>query len=119
MKKQKSKRDLANSISNSLGVSQDLVSRVLGLAFTAIEDAVVSDGRIELREFGVFQCKKVSARDGYNPKTREKVDIPETIAVRFKSGKRFTNKLIARCQLNTTTNISEETTACQQEETHL
>jgi nucleoid DNA-binding protein len=46
----------------------------------------VKKGRIELRNFGVFEVKKRKPRQARNPRTGEKVLIPEKAVVTFKQG---------------------------------
>lgn len=69
--------------------------------FDAIVDTLVEDtreklqsgdpngplGRIELRNFGVFEVKRRRARKARNPRTGEKVFVPEKFVVTFKPGK--------------------------------
>lgn len=45
------------------------------------------DGRVELRNFGVFQIKKREARMARNPRTGEKVPVKAKSVVTFKPGK--------------------------------
>jgi len=50
-------------------------------------------GRIELRNFGVFECKERKARIGRNPKTGDPVDIPARFVVTFKPGKEMEERI--------------------------
>lgn len=51
------------------------------------KEVVVRDGRLEIRDFGVFQVKERKARIGRNPKNREEYPIPAHKVVTFKPGK--------------------------------
>ena len=53
----------------------------------AIVNVLATEGRIELRNFGVFLVKKRKARQCRNPWTGEKVDVGERMTVTFKSGR--------------------------------
>ena len=44
-------------------------------------------GRVELRGFGVFEVRKRREKMGRNPKTGEKVSVPEKSVPFFKAGK--------------------------------
>lgn len=55
----------------------------------------VEEGRIELRNFGVFQVKERKARKARNPKTGETVDVPARLAVVFKAGKEMEERVRA------------------------
>ncbi|MGL6195533.1 MAG: HU family DNA-binding protein [Thermoguttaceae bacterium] len=52
-----------------------------------ITEVIVENGRIELRNFGVFEVKQRGPRIGINPMTREKVKIKAKKVVCFKPGK--------------------------------
>jgi len=46
-----------------------------------------AEGRIEVRNFGVFKVKETPARIGRNPVTREVADVPARRIIQFKAGK--------------------------------
>ena len=48
---------------------------------------MLEEGRVELRDFGVFQVKRRKARKARNPRTGHQVDVPEKLVVTFKPGK--------------------------------
>ncbi|RME62488.1 MAG: integration host factor subunit beta, partial [Nitrospirae bacterium] len=52
--------------------------------FEAIAEALKRGEKIEIRGFGSFRVKKRRPRQGRNPKTGEKVDVPEKRVVHFK-----------------------------------
>ena len=49
--------------------------------------------RVELRSFGVFSTNTQKARISRNPKTNEKVSIPEKKTIHFKMAKELFKKL--------------------------
>ena len=53
----------------------------------AIGDSLKSGGRVEVRGFGSFGVRVRPPRIGRNPKTGEKVQVPDTPAPFFKAGK--------------------------------
>lgn len=53
----------------------------------SMKDIIVRDGRLEIRDFGVFQVKNRKARIGRNPKNKRSYPIPSHKAVTFKPGK--------------------------------
>src|SRR3954469_23976858 len=63
--------------------TKDIVQRTLD----EITHTLVAEGRIELRNFGVFEIKRHAPRKARNPRTGEKVDIPAKNVVTFKPGK--------------------------------
>ena len=81
------KKDIVKSIAEQLDLPQlrtrDLVQRT----FDALIDALVREGRVELRNFGVFQIKRREARMARNPRTGEQVPVLAKSVVIFKPGK--------------------------------
>ena len=63
------KKDIVRTISEELGLTQLKTKEIVQKTFDGIIDVLVNDGRIELRNFGVFEVKKRAARKGRNPKT--------------------------------------------------
>ncbi|WP_230256308.1 HU family DNA-binding protein [Rhodopirellula halodulae] len=74
-------------ISEELGLTQQETKEVVQRTFDSIVDTLVREGRIELRNFGVFEVKPRAARKARNPKTGQQVDVPEKYVVTFKPGK--------------------------------
>jgi hypothetical protein len=54
---------------------------------------LVRDGRIELRNFGVFEVKRRAARRARNPRTGDKVYVPPKNVVTFKPGKEMEERV--------------------------
>jgi DNA-binding protein HU-beta/integration host factor subunit beta len=51
------------------------------------------EGRIELRNFGVFEVKKGKPRQARNPRTGEKVKVPARLVVTFKPGREMEERV--------------------------
>ena len=81
------KKEIVKTISEEIGLTQLQTKDIVQRTFDAIVETLVTDGRIELRNFGVFEVKKRAARKARNPRTGEKVDVPEKFVVTFKPGK--------------------------------
>jgi nucleoid DNA-binding protein len=81
------KKDLARAIAERVGVPQaqarDVVQRVLA----AVIEALVQEGRIELRNFGVFAVKRRRPRRARNPRTGATLIAPEKRVVTFQPGR--------------------------------
>ena len=80
------KKDIAKTIAEEMGLAVSVVKEVIQMVFDSITETLVEEGRIELRNFGVFEVKKRKARQARNPRTGETVMVPERCVVRFKSG---------------------------------
>jgi nucleoid DNA-binding protein len=74
--------------------------------FDAIVDTLLEVGRIELRNFGVFEVKQRKARKARNPRTGERVDVPPKNVVTFKPGKEMEERV--RRMTNVPTLVEDE-----------
>jgi nucleoid DNA-binding protein len=87
------KKDLARAIAERAGLPQaqarDVVQRVLA----AVIEALVQEGRIELRNFGVFQVKRRRPRRARNPRTGEALIAPERVVVAFQPGREMAERV--------------------------
>ncbi len=90
------KKDIAKAIAEQVGVQQVVVTKAVQMLFDDIIEVLVSEGRIELRNFGVFMVRKKGATSGRNPRTGEQVSVPERCVVRFKAGREMVKK-VAGC----------------------
>ena len=54
---------------------------------------LANGNRLEFRDFGIFDIKTRKGREGQNPKTLEKVDVPAKHIVKFKMGRMMKQKL--------------------------
>jgi integration host factor subunit beta len=81
------KLEISLKIAEQLGVDQVLVKQIVQMTLDGIVDAIATEGRIELRDFGVFEVHVVKPRKARNPRTGAEVMVPEKRRVRFKAGK--------------------------------
>jgi len=81
------KKEIVKQISEKLSVPQLTIKEIVQLTFDSIIDTLAQHGRIELRNFGVFEVKKRKGRDARNPRSGEKVKVPPKVVVTFKPGK--------------------------------
>jgi integration host factor subunit beta len=81
------KKEIVKQISDRIGLTQLKTKEIVQLTFDAIVDTLLEVGRIELRNFGVFEVKQRKARKARNPRTGARVDVPPKFVVTFKPGK--------------------------------
>ena len=81
------KKDIVRTISEQLDLPQLRTKELVQRTFDALVDSLVREGRIELRNFGVFQIKKREARMARNPRTGEQVPVEAKFVVTFKPRK--------------------------------
>lgn len=87
------KKDIVKTISDEIGLTQLKTKEIVQKTFDAIVRTLVADHRIELRNFGVFEVKKRASRKARNPRTGDKVFVPEKYVVTFKPGKEMEEKV--------------------------
>ena len=87
------KKEIVKTISEEIGLTQLKTKEIVQKTFNAIVDTLVEEGRIELRNFGVFEVKKRAARKARNPRTGDRVDVPEKYVVTFKPGKEMEERV--------------------------
>ena len=81
------KKQIVKQIADRIEETQLKTKEIVQLTFEAIVDTLISDRRIELRNFGVFEVKQRKARKARNPRTGDRVDVPPKNVVTFKPGK--------------------------------
>lgn len=81
------KKEIVKTISDETGLNQQQIKQVVQKTFDSIVQTLVEEGRIELRNFGVFQVRPRAARKARNPRTGRQVEVPEKFVVSFKPGK--------------------------------
>lgn len=87
------KKEIVKTISEEIGLTQLKTKEIVQKTFDAIVETLVEEGRIELRNFGVFEVKKRAARKARNPRTGQRVDVPEKSVVTFKPGKEMEERV--------------------------
>ena len=87
------KKEIVKTISEEIGLTQLKTKEIVQKTFDAIVNTLVEDRRIELRNFGVFEVKQRAARKARNPRTGEKVFVPEKFVVTFKPGKEMEERV--------------------------
>ena len=81
------KKEIVKKISEDIGLTQLKTKDIVQRTLDAIIQTLVSEGRIELRNFGVFEVKTARPRKARNPRTGDKVYVPSKNVVTFKPGK--------------------------------
>ena len=87
------KKEIVRTISEEIGLTQLKTKEIVQKTFDAIVEALVEERRIELRNFGVFEVKRRAPRKARNPRTGDKVFVPEKFVVTFKPGKEMEQRV--------------------------
>ena len=91
----KTKKDIVKMIADDLNLTQVAVKHAVQMTFDSIIETLAADGRIELRNFGVFEVKRRQGRKARNPRTGQEVFVPARNVVTFKPGKIMNDKVLA------------------------
>lgn len=81
------KADLVNAIAEKAGLSKADAEKALKAVTDAVTDALKADEKVSLVGFGTFSVGQRAARQGQNPQTGAKIDIPAAKVPKFKAGK--------------------------------
>jgi nucleoid DNA-binding protein len=81
------KKELIDRISESTQAKRVLVKQIIQMFLDNVTEELCKDNRLEFRDFGVFETRKRAARTAQNPKTLERVHVPEKRTVKFKMGR--------------------------------
>ena len=87
------KKDICIAVAEQAGISVLQTEKVVQMTFDAIVSTLITERRLELRGFGVFEVRQRAARRARNPRTGEKVFVPERLVVRFKPSKELEARL--------------------------
>ena len=81
------KKDIVRTIAEELDLPQLRTRELVQRTFDALMESLAEEGRVELRNFGVFQIKRREARMARNPRTGAQVPVRARNVVVFKPGK--------------------------------
>jgi integration host factor subunit beta len=87
------KKDIARLLAERHQITAGQALAVVQGVLDGIIDALVTQGRIELRNFGIFEVKKRQAREFRNPRTGAPVSVPERLIVSFKAGREMQERV--------------------------
>ncbi len=69
------KTDLINEVAAKAGLSKVDAKKAVDAVFESIEQALANDDKVQLIGFGTFAMVEKQAREGINPRTKEKIQI--------------------------------------------
>jgi nucleoid DNA-binding protein len=87
------KKEIVRQISERAQLTQLKTKEIVQWTFDAIIETLVTEGRIELRNFGVFEVKQRKPRKARNPRTGDRVDVAAKNVVTFQPGKEMEERV--------------------------
>lgn len=79
------KTDLVNEIAAKASLSKVDSKAALDAVLESISQALANEDKVQLIGFGTFAVVEKPAREGLNPRTKEKIQIPARKVVKFKA----------------------------------
>ena len=83
------KSELIEVVANETDLKKKDAEAAVNAVLAAFEKALVEGDKIQLIGFGTFDVKEKAAREGVNPKNKEKITIPACKAPSVKFSKSF------------------------------
>lgn len=81
------KKLLAEEVSKKLGFEKKVGVAVVEAVFSTILEQLSKDNAVDVSGFGKFEVRERAARQGFNPRTKEAIEIKASKAVGFKAAK--------------------------------
>ncbi len=88
------KGELIDAIAQKTSVNKKQADEVLTAVLETIVDTVAKGEKVTLVGFGSFEPRERKAREGRNPKTGDKMEIPATVVPAFAAGKSFKERVL-------------------------
>lgn len=86
------KGELIRALADKAGMTQKDAGIVVDAFVDVVTEALLNGDKVQLVGFGSFEVKEKAAREGINPKTKEKVKIAANRVPVFKAGKAYKEK---------------------------
>jgi len=90
------KRDLIRSVCRDLNIAPKLAQVAVQKVLDTVLERIATEGRVELRNFGIFEVKRRAAHKARNPRTGENVNVAEKHVVTFCPGKEMQQRIESR-----------------------
>ncbi len=87
------KSQLIGVVAERAEVSKKDAEKVVNTVFDSITDSLIRGEKVQVIGFGTFEVRHRDAREGRNPATGEKIQIPALKVPVFKAGKALKEKV--------------------------
>jgi len=81
------KADIVRRLARHMNMKDRDALQIIDQILESMKEVIAGHGRLEMRDFGVFQVKTRKPRVGRNPKDKKEYPIPPRSVVTFKPGK--------------------------------
>ena len=83
------KQDLVSLVAGVVNLPKNKTEEVVDAFLKTVVDKTAAGEKVQLYGFGNFEMTTRAARQGVNPKTKEKIQIAASKSVKFKAAKAF------------------------------
>lgn len=80
------KTEFIEAVASKAGITKAEASRNVNAVLDVITESLSSGDSVVLTGFGTFKVRHAKARNGVNPRTKEKIKIPATKRPAFSAG---------------------------------
>lgn len=87
------KAELITRMSEKSGLTKKDAEAALKGFIESVTEALEQKDKVQLVGFGTFETRERAEREGRNPRTKETIVIPSSVAPVFKAGKELKEKV--------------------------
>lgn len=87
------KSEIVEIVAEATKSPKKKVGEIFDSIFNTMQESLSEGERVNIPGFGSFTVKERAARQGVNPKTLEKIEIPSSKNVRFAAAKNLKSNL--------------------------
>lgn len=81
------KTELISAVAEKANLTKKDADKAVSAVIEAVTDALANGDKVQLVGFGTFEVRERAAKEGINPATKQKMNIPAKKVPAFKAGK--------------------------------
>ena len=81
------KTELVAAVAAKAEISKKDADKAVAAVIESVTDALKAGDKVQLIGFGTFEVRERKAREGINPQSKSKIQIPATKVPAFKAGR--------------------------------
>jgi len=87
------KTTLIAAVAERTGMTKKDAESAVNATLEAIADQLAAGEKVQLPGFGTFEVKHRNARTGFNPRTKQSIEVPASNVPTFKPGKALKDRV--------------------------
>ena len=81
------KTELISAVAEKANLTKKDADKAVSAVIEAVTDSLANGDKVQLVGFGTFEVRERAAKEGINPATKQKMNIPAKKVPAFKAGK--------------------------------